>query len=362
MFRLNKKSINILMLSFVAILFFSFINNPQSVVEMFNKIIGVFSVFIIGGVIAFFLNPVLELLEGKFKMKRKSSISFLYLALVFSIVLFVFFVVPKLAKNISDLVNVLPKYIQRFGEFINKYVDKFMKDFSYLDEEMVKTQLDKINRHSLAIAQSALKLFGENIVFWTFSIFEFIVAFIFSIFFLGQKEYFRDFFKELSSEFLSEEKNKKMFFWLDRINGNLLGYLNGKTLDCFIIGLIAFVFLMFMKIPYSVFLWLFITITNFIPYFGPFMGMCLATVITLFTFPHRAFFVFLFLLALQQFDAWFLEPRILGNKLKLKMFWTVAAVTLGGKIAGVIGIILAAPVAGFIKEAYELRKKGKEGK
>jgi predicted PurR-regulated permease PerM len=88
--------------------------------------------------------------------------------------------------------------------------------------------------------------------------------------------------------------------------------------------------------------------------------MCLAVIITLFSFPQNALVVFGFLLALQQFDAWFLEPRILGDKLKLKMFWTVAAVTIGGKLAGVLGIILSAPIAGLIKECYEIYKDNKK--
>lgn len=359
MLKLNKKNINILLLSFAVVLFFSFVNNPQSVVELFNKAVGIFSVFIIGGVIAFFLNPLLDLLEKKMKLGRKTSIVILYLILLLLIIVFILLIVPKLAKNVSDLINVLPKYIQSFEAKANEYLIKYKHVIPRFDEELVRNQIDKINNQILKLGQSALRVAGENIIAWTFSFFEIIAAFIFSIFFLGQKEYFSEFSEELTTVFLGEEKNKKLSFWLDKVKKNFLEYLHGKTLDCFIIGALAFVFLSIMQIPYSVFLWLFITITNFIPYFGPFLGMCLAVIITLFSFPHKALIVFLFLLALQQFDAWFLEPRILGDRLKLRMFWTVAAVTIGGKLAGVLGIILSAPIAGLIKECYVIYKNNK---
>jgi predicted PurR-regulated permease PerM len=360
MLKLNKKNINILILSFLVVLFFSFVNNSQSVVELFDKILGIFSVFIIGGVIAFFLNPILNFFEKKLKLGRKTSIGILYMILLLITIIFILVIIPKFAKNVSDLINILPKYIQSLEAKADIYLDKYKNIIPPFDEELVKNQLDKINNQILKLGQSTLKVVGENIIAWTFSFFEIIAAFIFSIFFLGQKEYFSEFSEEIVTVFFGEEKNKKLSFWIDKVKKNFLEYLHGKTLDCFIIGALAFIFLSFMKIPYSVFLWLFITITNFIPYFGPFLGMCLAVIITLFSFPQNALVVFGFLLALQQFDAWFLEPRILGDKLKLKMFWTVAAVTIGGKLAGVLGIILSAPIAGLIKECYEIYKDNKK--
>ncbi len=355
--KFERKNWGALIVAILAVATFSMINNSSVFFDFFKKIIGYFSVFIMGAVIAFFLNPLLDFLEKKLKLSRRKSIVIIYFGLLLSIVIFILLVVPKLVKNISDLIQVFPNYLIRFEGFANKYIDKYIDKIPYLDSNVVKEQLDKINDTALTITQKALKIIAENIVSVTFSIVEFAMAFIMSIFFLSQKEYFRNLASEVTDVYFSNENAKKIKFYGGKLNEVFLSYLHGKTLDSVIIGLIAFVGLLFFKVPYAVFLWLFITFTNFIPYFGPFLGMLLSGIIMAFAFPKRVFFVVLYLIGVQQFDAWFLEPRILGNKLNLKMFWSIAAITIGGSIAGPLGIVLAAPVAGLVKEMYNLKRE-----
>ncbi len=355
--KFEKRNWGTLIVAILAVATFSMINNGSVFFDFFKKIIGYFSVFIIGAVIAFFLNPLLDFLEKKLKLSRKTSIIVIYLGLLMGIVIFILLVVPKLAKNISDLIQAFPSYVVRFEDFANKYIDKYIDKIPYLDSNLIKDQLDKINEAALSITQKALKVVAENIVSVTFSIVEFAMAFIMSIFFLSQKEYFKNLASEVTDVYFSKENAQKIKFYGNKLNDVFLSYLHGKTLDSMIIGLIAFIGLLFFKVPYAVFLWLFITFTNFIPYFGPFLGMLLSGIITAFAFPKKILFVVLYLLGVQQFDAWFLEPRILGNKLNLKMFWSIAAITIGGSIAGPLGIVLAAPVAGLVKELYNLKKE-----
>lgn len=356
--KIEKKNWNIFIIAILVVLAFSMINNSDTFFAFFEKVIGYFSVFIIGGIIAFFLNPLLDFLEKKIKLSRGKSIFLIYIGLILLLIIFILLIVPKLITNITDLINNFPSYITKFEAFADKFIDKYFSKVPYLDSAPVKEQLDKINEYSLTFAQRALKVIAENLVSVTFSVVEFAMGFIMSIFFLGQKEYFSKLIIEVTRVFLPKEKADKIIFLGDKLNDVFLSYLHGKTVDSLIIGLIAFAGLLIFKVPYAIFLWLFITFTNFIPYIGPFLGMLLSSIISLFVFPKKAVFVFLYLLGLQQFDAWFLEPRILGDKLNLKMFWSIAAITLGGSIAGPVGIVVAAPFAGLIKELY-LLKKGK---
>ena len=84
--------------------------------------------------------------------------------------------------------------------------------------------------------------------------------------------------------------------------------------------------------------------------------MITTVIITAFVFPHKIIYIVIFLVVLQQIDSWYFEPKIIGNKLNLKMFWGIAAVTVGGTIAGPIGIVVSAPLASFIKTMYQIKK------
>lgn len=353
----NRKNSKFLISFILGILFYTLINNTEHLLSLLAKVSSYFSIFVTGLILAFLLNPLLKFFENKLGLNRKFSLLLLYSILLLLIIILVFIIIPRLIKNTSDIINIFPSYLYSIGQRVQEYSDKYLINIPEVYREAIKGQIDKINNQALIKIQDILKGLGSNIMSATFSLVEFFVGLIFSIFFLGQKEYFKDLSMELSDLFLKESTKMKIIFFINKCNEVFLSYLYGKSLDSFIIGLMALLILNVLNIPYSIFLWIFITFSNFIPYFGPFLGILIACVITAFSFPNKVFLVFILLLALQQFDAWFLEPTILGKKLKLKMFWTIFAISLGGKLAGPIGIILSAPTAGLIKTFYEIYKE-----
>ncbi len=86
-----------------------------------------------------------------------------------------------------------------------------------------------------------------------------------------------------------------------------------------------------------------------IPYFGPFIGMVFGVIIVIFSSPIMALWVFIFLFLLQQFDGWYLGPKILGDMVGLNPVWIILAVILGGGLFGVAGMFLGVPVIAIIK-------------
>jgi predicted PurR-regulated permease PerM len=90
-----------------------------------------------------------------------------------------------------------------------------------------------------------------------------------------------------------------------------------------------------------------------IPYFGPFIGMIPAVIITLFYSPIKALWVLLFIFILQQFDGWFLGPKILGDKVGVSPFWIILAITIGGATFGVLGMFLGVPIIAIIKTSLQ---------
>ncbi len=103
------------------------------------------------------------------------------------------------------------------------------------------------------------------------------------------------------------------------------------------------------EVPYAALIAFIVGITNMIPYFGPFIGMIPAFVITLFFNYIKAIWVLIFIIILQQFDGWYLGPKILGNQVGLSPIWIIFAITIGGGTFGVMGMFLSVPIAAIIK-------------
>ena len=351
-----KKISKPLFTGIILILIYTRLNNPGAIAFTSSKVFSFFSIFVYGGVISFLLNPFLKFLEKKQKIKRRYSILILYLSLFLLLGLFFSFIIPRLSGNISDLVENYPKYIASFEVSLNKYrhLLPFLKDVNILNELLIlqqKTLIYLENEFSFLIGQ----FLGV-----TAKIISFIFSLIFSIFFLGNKEYFHKLSTEVLDIFFSKKSSEKIKDISKKIERVFLGYISGKTLDSLIIGGIAMIGLSILDIPYVILLGIFITIFNFVPYVGPFIGIVLGTTISLFTNPSNTLMVIIFLALLQQFDAWVLEPKILGNSLNLSMFWTIAAVTFGGSVWGALGIIIAIPSFALIKELYLIKSTPKK--
>lgn len=348
-----KKISKPLFTGIILILIYTVLNNPGAINNTLSKLFSFFSIFIYGGIIAFLLNPLLKILEKNKKMRRRYSILLLYFSLILLLGLFFSFIIPRLTNNISDLIENYPKYRSVF----EKYVDKYKYLFPFLKEVNVLNELLILQQKSLIFLQQEFSYLIGQFLGVTAKIISLVFSLIFSIFFLGNKEYFHRLSKEILDLFLSETLSKKVRILSKKIERVFLGYLSGKTLDSIIIGGIAIVGLTILNIPYVILLGIFIIIFNFIPYVGPLFGIILGATIAIFTNPNNTIFVIIFLGLLQQFDAWILEPKILGNSLNLSMFWTIAAVTLGGSIWGALGIIIAIPSFALIKEIYLIKNE-----
>ena len=152
--------------------------------------------------------------------------------------------------------------------------------------------------------------------------------------------------KEKAAAFLSTGKECNMIF------GN---FLYGKIVDSIIIGIICFVSMRILNLPFALLVSIIVGITNLIPYFGPFIGAVPSALIILMYGWKEALIFLLLILIIQQFDGWILGPKILGDSTGLRPLWIIFAIIIGGYIAGPIGMFLGVPSVAVI--AYLVNKK-----
>lgn len=138
-------------------------------------------------------------------------------------------------------------------------------------------------------------------------------------------------------------------------------YIGIKAIDSLIIGIMAFVLLNIVKSEYAILLAILVGITNMIPYFGPFVGEIIGFLINVFVSPAKGIIVFLTLFGLQMFDGWYLDPKLIGDKVGVRPFWIIYSVVIGGGFFGPLGMLLASPTAATIKIYYgKLLDKNKD--
>lgn len=126
------------------------------------------------------------------------------------------------------------------------------------------------------------------------------------------------------------------------------GFIIGKLLDSLIIGIICFVCLSIMKMPYVMLISVIVGVTNIIPFFGPFIGAVPSALLLLFVSPVKCLYFLIFILLLQQFDGNILGPKILGNSTGLSSFWVLFSILVFGGILGPIGMIIGVPAFAVI--------------
>lgn len=132
------------------------------------------------------------------------------------------------------------------------------------------------------------------------------------------------------------------------------GFISGKIIDSLIIGILCFICLYFMKMPYALLVSVIVGVTNVIPFFGPYLGAVPSTILIMLANPLQGVYFIIFILILQQVDGNIIGPAILGESTGLSSFWVVFAILVGGGLFGIPGMIIGVPA--FAVMFYVFRK------
>lgn len=323
-----------------------------------RQIINILMPFIIGGLIAFILNPaavrVCYLLERFCHLKNEKarkilSIAITYLLVVGVIAVILFGIVPQIIKSTSDLVNYIPTAVNDIYHF----VDNLEVYFPDLDMNIVR---DAINK-ALPDVISSIRSFAGNLVPTLYQVsmvviqwlLNLVIAIIVSVYMLSDKKPLKNSLRAVVLAFVPLKHIQTIMAILREAYKLFSSFIIGKALDSTIIGVLCFVLMTILQLPYAVLISVIVGITNMIPYFGPFIGAVPGTLILLLIAPVKSLIFVALILVLQQFDGLILGPKILGDSTGLKPLWIIIAITIGGSIGGVLGMFLGVPVVAFLR-------------
>ncbi|SHK72964.1 Predicted PurR-regulated permease PerM [Clostridium cavendishii DSM 21758] len=340
--------LDIVILVIVGYIFLKIIDNLPGILNCIGSVYNIASPFIFGLVIAYILNPLVKLIEKRLKLNRGLSILLSYILIIGILTLSSVYLFPKLYSSILDIINNIP--------YITKTVQQWFNDFLQQPkiQDLINSGFVNINPNIIipkisSIAMSSLNAVASTALSFTNSFIKVILGFLIAIYILFDKEKICDFFLKIMYVIFKERNGNILLEVLSNLNKMIGTYIGIKAIDSLIIAVLAFIGLSIIGSQYALLLAVIVGLTNMIPYIGPFAGILVGFLINVFVSPVLGFVVAGYLLLLQQFDAWILDPKLIGNKVGLSPLLVLFAVTLGGGFYGIIGMLLAAPIMSVIK-------------
>ena len=372
-----KKEVSDLRKWIILILFtvisFWVVNNFDIIINFINKLFNVFFPFILGGVIAYILNIPMTKIERKLKkvIKKDNKEGLIRtLAIVLSLLLFIiiiafiaFLLVPELIENIENLIKNIPGVIDKIETWLVNILDKYPDIQKQITEAFSNSEhnVSSIVSNILNYLLSGAIGFISNLVsgFVTF-----FTAVIFSIYMLSQKEYLIKCFKKLIYGYLKEDKANKVMEIGTLTNKTFSNFISGQCVEAIILGVIIFIALTIFRFPYALIISVLTAVTALIPIFGAIIAMVIGAILIGINNPIQAILFIVVFQVIQQIEGNFIYPKVVGKSIGLSPMWTLLAITAGGSLFGIVGMLVGLPLASviyaLIKESVNNRLKMKK--
>ncbi len=324
--------------------------NWRIVLSVLGSIISMLSPFILGGGIAFLLNIPMKHIEKSLNIKnRKTGRA---LSLIITLILFVavvlvaiLVVVPQLLESVVQLQYKIPQFIKSTEVFLNKcfsdnpWILESAENININWEETYKTISQVLSSGlSSVITGSLYAVRGVAGALTNFGI-----GFIFAIYLLIGKEVLSGQFKKLVKVYLPEDIGEKTLEILGIAERIFSGFFTGQCLEACILGMMFIITLSVLNLPYALLIGVLIAITALIPVFGAFVGLFVGAFLMLIQSPADAVIFVIAFFVIQQIEGNLIYPHVVGNSVGLPAIWVLLAVTLGGSMMGVVGMILFIP-------------------
>jgi len=347
-------------LALVVVLIFLLINEA-SVKALFGLISSILMPIIYGAVLAYLLTPVFNWVRGlvdkglektvkTVKTRKRIARATAMMASILMLVVIVFglilMLIPQLISSLVGIVEAMPTSVRN----LQLWLEQMLVDnpeleamvMPYYDTGVIYLQdwVSKVVVPNLSNIIGGLSMGVYNVLIALKNV---LIGVIVMVYLLNMKEKLITQAKMIVySAFPLKVANKVVeeVRYTHKVFG---GFIIGKLVDSLIIGLMCFVLLSLMNMPYVLLVSVIIGVTNVIPFFGPFIGAVPAAFLILLVSPIKCLYFIGFIFLLQQFDGNVLGPKILGDTTGISSFWVLFSILLFGGLFGFIGMIIGVP-------------------
>lgn len=352
---------NCFIVGFSIFILFLCIRYWETAVNIVSLVIGAASPLIIGCVIAYLVNILMSFYEKYFFKKAKSGLikkcrrpvcmtaAFLTLAML---ILFVFFMItPELIACAELLLAKLPKAIEDLidnGKLIELLPDDVSSFIEGIDWNNIISKVSEFLFSGIGNVTGTVTTVISS-VFST--VVTFVIGFIFSIYLLLGKDKLRQQINMLMNRYINEKWMNRIQYIVSVLNENFHQFIVGQCIEAVILGCLCAVGMLIFRFPYAVMIGVMIGFTALIPVAGAYIGAISGAFMILTVSPQKALLFIVYIVVLQQIEGNLIYPRVVGKSIGLPAIWVLAAVTIGGGLGGVMGMLLGVPLAA---SAYQL--------
>ena len=314
--------------------------------------------FVLGGAIAFLTNVPMSFLEKKIfeKVKKKNKIVrklerpislILTIVLVVGVIALVMFgVIPQLTRTMGTLVTSINDFIPQMqswiGEFFhnNQEIMNLVDQIEFDPDQAIKWGISLLGNGAGNMMNTTMSAVGSIVS----GVATFFIAFSFACYILFQKEKLHVQIRKVFFAFLPRQKADVFLKVCSLTYRTFANFLAGQCLEAVILGSMFVVTLSILKMPYALLIGILIAFTALIPIFGAFIGCAVGSFLIFMVNPQQAILFVIVFLVLQQIEGNLIYPHVVGESVGLPSIWVLAAVTIGGNLMGIVGMLVFIPL------------------
>lgn len=337
--------------------------NYELVIDGIRFIWGVIFPFVLGGIIAFIVNIPMRFFEEKIfdkarkrnkkwaeKIARPLSLILTLLVIIGVIATVVLVVVPELGNTLLNLGKTIQDFLPKVQEWAiklfedNQEIAKAISEINIKWEDILSQGLDFLKSGAGSVLGSTFEA-AKSIIS---GVTTFFIAFVFSCYILVQKEKLGEQVKKLMRAFMPEDWNNILLALGSVFNKSFTNFFTGQCLEAVILGLMFLVVMAILRLPYALLISVLIAFTALIPIFGAFIGCAVGALLIFMVSPVKALIFIAVFLVLQQIEGNFIYPHVVGNSVGLPSIWVLVAVSVGGSLMGLAGMLIFIPLTAVV--------------
>ncbi|MBQ8382778.1 MAG: AI-2E family transporter [Clostridia bacterium] len=352
------------------ILIFLGVQNIDVVAGAIGALLDILSPLILGFAFALILNVPMRALEKHFwpharrkalqKLRRPAAFLLSLILIVGILVGIIGLIIPELVKAVQVLIAIITDMVNDLSamdraELARNPIGKVLLDIDW--NGILKTLQSWLKEQSGSIVYTAVEVVSTLVS----GVVDFFIAFVFAVYILFSKETLKRNACRLIRAWLPSKVGEWSIHAASVAGESFRNFISGQTLEAIILGVLCMLGMFLLDLPYAPMIGALVGVTALIPIVGAFVGAGVGAFMILTVSPVKAIIFLAFILILQQLEENLIYPRVMGSRVNLPSIWILAAITVGGAVAGPIGMLLAVPITStlyvLVKEATKAREK-----
>ena len=355
----NSQLLKVILISILVFFAFWYIENVKNGLTVF---IAVIQPFLIGFMLAFIINLPMNFFERKvyskiFKTEKTKKLVPVF-SLISSWILFILGIVISLNVLIPRISKAVTALIERFPLFLDDLIDllnnnKFTKNFAddaqkYINSVDWNNALVQVKDYFVGEAGNIFDKTTSIINSVSSTIITIAAATIFSVFVLINKKDLKILANRIIYSLFKRSTADEINKVASLSYSSFASYINSKALSSLILGILVFVGMLILKIPFAAMAAILVAIADFIPYVGPLIATVIMMILIFIESPFKSLVFLIFLLIAQQVQGSIIYPALAGKTIGLPSIWVIVSIAIGGSLFGIVGMLVSIPIASIL--------------